>query len=1273
MHRYAKTKRDYLDLVQIDRSRVSRELWDAYDSVYHDENHDYHADDSETVEYPVMRGGAGCAVKMDVRGVYATVYSVNENGTKHQTTIMQPDIPTTPEGLEKLMRSLKVGKKLGVKKHSTGLDYQEYECVLSADYYFSTKRVEALERTPSYEQTWMYVDRGLIVRFLEYVAMATATNPLVRLIDPKLTRDSIEILACDVFRGMANGFAMIPHHARYIPESPPNEEQKQTNVGNIKYIVPIFVDGLDTIYDLKPSHVDFLKTMESQIKDWIVRSHYLLVGGEIKPINRAHIRIYTLFPNQHYLYLHFIVDYRDPDSLYYTRIVDDVRMLLLADIFERLQYGINSMVKYYVKYYTPRSGILYRFAQTMIILTIGVLKTIMDRFDRDNKGRDMYDYVNSKMKEELDRGVDIHGGAQDRNSNDASTSLHDPRIPRGKPIRSLRQLNPIQSAQSLPAQSQPAQSQPAQSQPDPILPATKLITDSPRVQSQPDQIQPARKSIRSLSQLDPIQPAVNPIIESPRIQSQPDPMLLAKKPIIENQPDPILRDSTLGKNERKHSKRSERSNNSPSHLAYMRRHGKSPIPRDLEPRDLKPPDPIPRDLKPSDYICEVTGLLRNDDAVANMFDEKLKWLRSVDYIYVHYFWKHMLGRDTHYSFVTEYETLLQRCERKKQFITAPDGHKYVEISHNADSYVPYLIVKTAVAKGNIFDMVAKEPTRKAYDKLFYGLQNDVSKSMSKLIGERTVMGMIWDPARLNKSSKTSPEPNIPESDTYDHLDLLIQFDYRFKPPAITVVSMPVTPIKSLDKIRTIKITLLLKKPEFVCEPPKEPIKNMENIEWNCVEEQPDKVLDEVADNEDPMFETYDPKKHKIVELFQDYTSSDALRMFGFIYKVLSGAEAGTEYVANFIRQSPKNCEPIKCMVANIIEHVERFKKNVYEGGEGGVRMVQVGESEWFGRAPNTAKGQWTMEVHKIAERDWRLSQLPGYKGSSTYMELFFYSTTRGEFLTRETDLQKRHDEFVEAPIDMPGLNIFSFILYKYTDNNDLRRCIRSKLLDNMPEDWIYFNKDDPYIVIPDLSMQKEYRNTIQHGNAYRINRNNFDMVVWYVDYMIYLKALEMEYTNGRTVRDIISELKPGDDYPFIRNKITKFIKDENGNERYFPHSFKYASLIDLDRMHVFTKKYERAMQAKIDNVEDTMFSHDPLTMMSFIRIVLEKYLHNPIKSQGVLHLHLRAKEKHTKARHVRRSFYQSMTRRKVNDLDMVYKNILLFMNFYITKHMYYGD
>ena len=331
-------------------------------------------------------------------------------------------------------------------------------------------------------------------------------------------------------------------------------------------------------------------------------------------------------------------------------------------------------------------------------------------------------------------------------------------------------------------------------------------------------------------------------------------------------------------------------------------------------------------------------------------------------------------------------------------------------------------------------------------------------------------------------------------------------------------------------------------------------------------------------------------------------------------------------------------------------------KNKLVDDSGDVILREGIDNSYYGKGVNNGTIPCIIEIHK----------LPGnlnfiyntIKSNNKYQDyIYSYEIFKNPPTKENAEIIKSNlDKFRNIKLDSKEMPLLlALILYRYTYSGvGLKANIPRNLLDNIPEDYIFFHPDYPFIVIPDLALQKTYM-TIP--NKFKLQIDNFDMVIWHADKNIYDKAITTEYKDGKTIATIINELTANKEYPFIEGKIGKFLINPDENKIEFPHTFRYTPINLLDKMYIFLNYYY-----------DYVYKKYKLDLKKY---VTDLYFHNASKKHTILHLHVNAKNKKAKLRHIYGGVINNIEYSATLKLDDIYKLYLMFgPDYYKTKNLF---
>lgn len=399
----------------------------------------------------------------------------------------------------------------------------------------------------------------------------------------------------------------------------------------------------------------------------------------------------------------------------------------------------------------------------------------------------------------------------------------------------------------------------------------------------------------------------------------------------------------------------------------------------------------------------------------------------------------------------------------------------------------------------------------------------------------------------------------------------------------------------------------------------------------------------------------------VIHVFYDFTrsNSSSFKTFGMLCE-----HNETQYIVNFVKRplfkNPKYCTSEELKLIDILCET---KSGVY---------LKENKTPYF------------VEIHSLPHKITNAEGIKYYDSRKEYTDtlfnhklenkLFIVNDKYVHILEETKDIINKNLELMkEMFIDTANFPVFAFILYKYTTNETLKTIIR-KYLDGIPKDWIFSEKDYPFIVIPDLAIRKAYEN----DNTLKFGRDFFKINIWHVDEDIYKKSLSLEYGTMeslglqhkdnkkiKTVEQIIGLLNSEHPYPFTKGIITKFITEEQNT---YPHTFKYASIELLDKLYMFINRYKHYMN-DLMNLQPELFSSGE-NKLDFMNDLFLYYFHNTTVEQSVLHLHMRAKTYTKNIRHVEKNFVFGSDQKLVCDLDKAYMFLNINPQYFQNKSMY---
>jgi hypothetical protein len=307
---------------------------------------------------------------------------------------------------------------------------------------------------------------------------------------------------------------------------------------------------------------------------------------------------------------------------------------------------------------------------------------------------------------------------------------------------------------------------------------------------------------------------------------------------------------------------------------------------------------------------------------------------------------------------------------------------------------------------------------------------------------------------------------------------------------------------------------------------------------------------------------------------------------------------------------------------------------------------------------NTAPEKWMMEVHRLGA-GWRDHNQP----LQPYRDFAY-----GFRLVREPYKVDTAKNIVDNLIAMEKINIndpkappmLALILYRYTESAKLKKVIREKKLQNIPEGFIYIDKTMPFIVTPLL----QFSLLMQQSNYTRKwTRKDFQINVWYTDRVIYDALMESIHDKGRTVRDFLVEYENNDDneYPFADRLYRKFLRE---HPRHFPHTIRQVGILLMDMLWIYIHNYlvqmaERYEMEKYMDVKDQIFSHNPKDVIEFVHEMYYTYFHNAKVSQSIFHVHFRIGQQSIVNTHIFGRYVDNIEAYRYSiDLDKIYQYLV---------------
>ena len=322
-------------------------------------------------------GDDTCSFKMGARKINYYINFTNDN-IKYQGNpinfrlrFSNPVIPYDIHELQTFFEiNLKIIKKNAPHTYKTDLEYEQYDCTISNLQYYFKLWTNPLVLKHFSDQSWIYIDYALITGYISFLKRIQSDY-----IKNRITSESPEITMYkdDTTQMLKKNFyTMIPHHAYFIESDQSCKEYE----GEMKYIVFILDKTIDTIYNFTKDHYKELVKMKKEIIEWFIEKN----KPKCKDFNEDYIRIYIQFPNMEYIHPFFLVDYKDPNKIFYTRIVDETRILFLDDIIERLEIADN-MKLYFTKYYIYCSHMLYKYARTEFLKTLAFYMIIITKYN----------------------------------------------------------------------------------------------------------------------------------------------------------------------------------------------------------------------------------------------------------------------------------------------------------------------------------------------------------------------------------------------------------------------------------------------------------------------------------------------------------------------------------------------------------------------------------------------------------------------------------------------------------------------------------------------------------------------------------------------------------------------------------------------------------------------------------------------------------------------------------------------------------------------------
>lgn len=279
-----------------------------------------------------------CKYNFDIRNIN---YYINFNNKN-----LRINIPIFDKNIEKLQNFLidniqNIYKLSDITYNTTNIKYEQYKCdIKNLEYNFKLDTQTTVNKK-IYKNTWIYIDWYL---YTEYVKTLNVK---------RINMESYEIQ--NMTYSNNDFYVMIPHNEKFIdPENQDCINYKE----NMTFFISILDESINSLYDFTHIHLDNLNNMKKNVIKWFIENH----KNKCQDFNENFIRIYKLFPGLEYPYPFFIVDYKDPDKPFYTRIVDYEKMLFLDEIIEILEIKEN-MKTYFTKIYINCNHPLFIFAK----------------------------------------------------------------------------------------------------------------------------------------------------------------------------------------------------------------------------------------------------------------------------------------------------------------------------------------------------------------------------------------------------------------------------------------------------------------------------------------------------------------------------------------------------------------------------------------------------------------------------------------------------------------------------------------------------------------------------------------------------------------------------------------------------------------------------------------------------------------------------------------------------------------------------------------------
>jgi hypothetical protein len=283
----------------------------------------------------------------------------------------------------------------------------------------------------------------------------------------------------------------------------------------------------------------------------------------------------------------------------------------------------------------------------------------------------------------------------------------------------------------------------------------------------------------------------------------------------------------------------------------------------------------------------------------------------------------------------------------------------------------------------------------------------------------------------------------------------------------------------------------------------------------------------------------------IICINHDFTRDDKL-LSNYWFGLLCNDNTNNIYQINIIKQPIFKGTTADNEEFDLLDKIKYLLENK-NNSRGNIQMIRTNDGKYYGKEETKNPIPFLLEIHKLdlvnEESNGRVPikinpNTTLYADKKYSNGLLLQYKRIGDF-RKETkqDTEKKLTKMRDLPIDGDGLNMFLFLLFRYTENKNLKKSIMYHEFKNNYDysKYIYYEEPHQFIAYPDEKLIKLLRS----DENLKLTPENFDYVIWFCGHNTYNESLNIEYEDTKTVNSIISDMKVDTPYPFTANKISK--------------------------------------------------------------------------------------------------------------------------------------